>query len=72
MGGMLHATLFLMELEFDTIYRPGFRTFFYLWGNYGWWLTGLFLLFGWLAMMLYWGPWRVPTTQYLASSGLAR
>lgn len=53
------------ELQLDTVYRPGKRTFFYLWGNYAWWLTGLCILFGYITYELYFGSWKAPVTKFL-------
>lgn len=55
-----------MEIEFDTVYRPGARTFMYLAVIYGWWLIGTGAGLVYLAFALYRGSLHAPTEEFLA------
>jgi uncharacterized membrane protein YdbT with pleckstrin-like domain len=56
-----------MQIEFDTKYRPGRRTFIYILLKHCWLFIALVVGFGYLAFDLYAGSLHMPVTQFLAA-----
>jgi uncharacterized membrane protein YdbT with pleckstrin-like domain len=55
-----------MEIELDTKYRSGKRTFVYLLVRYGWWLILIGALLSYISYEMYFGQWQSGTAQFLA------
>lgn len=54
-------------IEFDTVYRPGTRTYLYLMVRHGWWLLAGGAVFGYLACAMYFGSLHAGAVQFLTS-----
>ncbi len=56
-----------VEIEYDTRYRPGKRTFVYLLLRQSWWLIALGVFFLYMAYEMYYGSLQTSTAQFLAA-----
>jgi len=56
-----------MEIELDTKYRSGKRTFVYLLVRYGWWLILIGAALCYVSYEMYFGQWEAGTTRFLAN-----